>query len=275
MIAKEIALKGSDLRGKMRAIVLVRKDPSKLGRIGVYIPRIMGMITNFSSSSETNKTAKSTDNSNNELILSDLIKTSNYIWAKPAAFCFLTKDQQSGDWRIPPLGAEIFVEFIDSDPQQLYFMPYGPVDIKNPRVLPNDAEAGSPDQELIYQDLENGTIGFDHSDGKSEFFITLKDGQKIKIDRINDNISIETKSSAANISLKGGKISVTASEIAASCKKLEVTASESAVVESNGSLSLVTNDSSVWQPNCMSVCPLTLMSHGGPSAGIVLLKGTK
>jgi hypothetical protein len=38
-------------------------------------------------------------------------------------------------------------------------------------------------------------------------------------------------------------------------------------------VSIVTSDSAIWQPNIVPACPFGF-SHGGPSAGIVLLKGS-
>lgn len=277
MSAKEIVVRGDSLYGKMRAKVLVREDPKGLGRVGVYIPRIMGIIADANESKEKLSTTPSSTSldDNNKLDSSSSVTETNYVWANRISYDFLTNTESCGEWRIPPVGAQIFVEFIDGDPQQLYYFPFGPCDLQNAKKLQNSAKDGSPDQELVYLSLTGDSIGFDHSDSKDEVFITMKNGEQIKIDSVNDEVTVLTKDSGCKVSMKEKIIKVTADTLNAEVKEANIKASSKVVVESSGDLVLSSPDSKTWQPNCLPNCLLTGGPHGGKGAGITMLKGAK
>jgi len=240
---------GANLNGIMEGTVLDRDDPDKQGRVGVFIPRVMGLIPNSASKSvDMMSITPTTDRDDiNSVSGTATIKGVNYLWAKRAN----RTGENFGEWVIPPVGASVFVFFLDDDPTQLYYLPFGPGDRNK---LPSKAK--SPDDVVIQETINKSKIGF--TGGKDEeFYVELPDGSGIKITPKNKEIVLMTKDSKAKISMKNNAIKIIADNV---------------TLQGND-VTFKTPDGVLWKPNIVPNCPLGGFPHGGPAGGIQHLKG--
>lgn len=259
---------GNDLTGKMKATVIKIDDPDKRGRIGVYIPRVMQLIDNFNNENTEKETSVSLDSKytkDNSINGSTTIDSVNYLWAKPFRYGWFTKTNDGGDWRIPPLGATVIVEFIDGNPRDLYYMPFSPYD--NDEGLDADPYnkdlTGSTELEVLLKSLKGSIIGFDSTDDNNKFFLCTTSGVKIIIDD-KEKISISTKTQEDAVVIEKDTILVTA-------EKATVIASDT-TIEGSNTLTIKSPDGARWFPNAITVCPITNIPHGGVGAGLTKLK---
>ena len=254
MSLADILKPGVSLDGLMEGVVLNRNDPKKEGRVGVFISRVMGLMANSSSEEKSKLITPSTNkiDDNNSISGTANINGINYLWAKRAT----RNGDNYGEWLIPPVGSSVFVFFLDNDPTQLYYLPFGPGDRSKRTVDINNA--------IIHETAGGSKIGFrfkekDKEYSEDQFYVELPDGSGIQIDSKEGTIEVMTKSAAAKISMKSdGAINITGD-------KLTVGANEIIIQTPVGAV--------LWQPNIVGMCPLGGFPHGGKQAGISDLKG--
>jgi hypothetical protein len=105
---------------------------------------------------------------------------------------------------------------------------------------------------IVIKDTKGNTTTWDDSGINTED----KNGNKIIKD--SSGIKIEDKA-GQNVEMASGGITVhSTTKITINCP---------------AGISIVTSDSTVWQPNIVPVCPFGF-PHGGPGAGIAVLKGS-
>jgi phage baseplate assembly protein gpV len=241
---------GANLHGLMEGIVLDRDDPKKEGRVGVFISRVMGLIPNSSSKEPgqliTSSTSK--DDDSNAVSGQAALSSINYLWAKRA-----NRNGKSnfGEWIIPTVGSSVFVFFLDGDPTQLYYLPFGPGDRNS-----KPSKAANVNEVVLHQTLSGSKIGFSNG-GKDKFYVELPDGSGIIISPKEQTVEIMTKDSAAKVAMKEGKIDIKA---------------ESVTIAANDII-LKTPDGALWMPNIVPNCPLGGFPHGGQQAGLTHIKG--
>ena len=240
---------GANLCGVMEGTVLDREDPNNQGRVGVFIPRVMGLIPNSATKSTDmlQVTPTSERDDINSVAGVATIKGINYLWAKRAS----RTGENFGEWTIPPVGAVVFVFFLDGDPTQLYYLPFGPGDRNK---IPSKAK--NPDDVVIQETIHGSKIGFTGGD-EEEFYIELPDGSGIKIVPKDQEILMMTKDSSAKVSMKNDTITVIATN----------------VILEGTDITLKTVDGMLWKPNIVPNCPLGGFPHGGPAGGINHIKG--
>ena len=289
-----LILGGHDLNGKMKAIVLTNDDPKKLGRVGVYIPRVMALIPN---SNEKEEGKDSVSGSVPDKFASDMdVKGSNtlqyvnYIWAKPFMYGYYKDGVSGGEWKIPPVGAKVIVEFIDSDPQQLYYMPFAPYDEEGGFEFdPYETDGtGTVSIEVLYKSLNRNIILFDSTEDKDIFVIKMKSGMTFQMDAKNNTIELYTNDKETNVKIDNANVAVTtkSGDVTVNTEGGSVTTNTSSgaisaisdtgditLKTSTGKIHLGTCDSLLWAPNIMTNCPLLTVPHGGISAGINNLDG--
>lgn len=262
---------GCDLNGFMVGKILTRDDQTKRGRVGVYIPRVMNLISNSNEQKEDSITSKDTSSNddNNELSGTVTLKSVNFLWAKRATDRYKHDKTSLGRWVVPPIGASVFVFFLDGRPDQLYYLPFGPDDGIT------DTSEGNPDLEIIHESIKGGSIAFDSTEDVEKFYIQLSEGQGIEIDIKDNKIFMHNKENAATVELKEKEINVKADTINVEGTDVTVKGSSSVTIDaSTGKITLKTPDSALWQPNILPQCPLAGIPHGGKGGGIQNLGGS-
>lgn len=283
-----------DLNGKMKAIVLTNEDPKNLGRIGVYIPRVMGLIPNASEKEESkdsiDKEVESKYKKDMDITGKKMLDSVNYILARPFMYGYNKDGVSGGEWKIPPVGARVIVEFIDANPQELYYYPFAPYDEEvGFEFDPYETEGtGTVSIEVLYKSLKRNIVLFDSTDDKDIFVIKMKSGMTFQMDAKNnvielytnddetnvriDNaeVTVTTKNGNVNVNTDGGSITTNTSSgaISAISDSGDIT-----LKTSTGKIHLGTCDSLLWAPNIMTNCPLLTVPHGGIAAGINNLDG--
>ena len=263
------------LYGKMKAKVLLNSDPSKKGRIGVFIPRVMGIIGNSNEKTEETEmpNSDSKNDSNNAVSSKSPLTKVNYIWAKPAQYTLYGGSFVSGEFKVPPVGSKVFVEFIDGNPEDLYYLPYGPADQTDGLdFAPYAASKGSEYVEIILKSLAGSITGFDSTSGTDKFFLIMKDGAQITVDGKENAILISTKDSAAKINCSGSAINITCDNANVKGKNVTVSSDSNTIID-GGTVEIKTPDGLLWQPNVFTNCLIAGVPHGGAGAGISCLKG--
>jgi hypothetical protein len=245
---------GVNLHGLMEGVVLNRNDPKKEGRVGVFISRVMGLIPNSSEEEDSILIVdkeSSKDDDANAVSGTAIVNGVNYLWAKRASRC----GKDFGEWIIPRVGTSVFVFFLDGDPTQLYYLPFGPGDrCKRSKDI---------DDAVIHETPGGSKIGFSFTSVKDvylddTFYVELPDGSGIKIDSKNGTIDVMTKSSAAKIEMKkDGAINIIGDKLAISGNEIVLNTPKGAIL---------------WKPNIVPNCPLGGFIHGGEPA-ISDLKG--
>ena len=242
---------GVNLDGVMEGVVLNREDPKNEGRVGVFISRVMGLIAN-SSKEEKSKliTADTKKNDDNNAISGTaVISGVNYLWAKRAS----RTGDKFGEWIIPPVGTSVFVFFLDGDPTQLYYLPFGPGD--------RSKMTSSVDNAIIHQTVGGSKIGFNfENDKKDKFYVELPDGSGIIIDTNEKSVTVMTSGNAAKIELKDSEIKVVGDKVTVAGKEIYLNTPVGA---------------QLWKPNIVPKCPLGDFPHGGEAGGVMDLKGGK
>lgn len=276
----------SNLSGQMRAKVLTTEDPMNIGRIGVFIPRIMPLINNSETKEEGSETPKSLKDEYLKLDQIDskkALEVKNFLWARPMRRWYKTSETSGGEFIVPPEGSIVIVEFIDSNPQDLFYMPYSPVDSDDPVMVESYSEdPAAVTLELLMKSLKGGAVGFDSAEGKNLFFVKMSNGSSVEIDAETNSLKLNTAEAAAEIKLtekdidisSNDNIRIKSKEVNVEAESVTVDASKECVV-SGKSVTIETADAVIanWCPNILPQCPILMIPHGGSAAGIVNLKG--
>ena len=298
---KEVIDTPVDFSGILQGIVIKRDDPKKEGRVGVYIPKLMFNLEEINLDEELSINESSTLNENNSASTNKIsgivsLETVNYYWARPLVKFVRDskKGNRSGEIDVPQLGEKIPLIFIDEDPQKCYYMNSSiTLDGDNLPIKNLEGSESSKSDEIkrpnikVFFEAPNGNIiGMDYNEevnsfvikfegkhkfimidnpDKSEIRIEDKNGNKIVIDSLTDNITINAKK---NVILNNqGNIDINSKGNSSIISEGNVT------VEAAGTLSLKTADSATWLPNMIPNCLFTGAPHGGPAGGISNLKG--
>ena len=240
---------GVNLDGVMEGIVLNREDPTGKGRVGVFISRVMGLIANSSKEEKSKLITKDTskNDDNNSISGTATISGINYLWAKRAS----RTGDEFGEWIIPPVGTSVFVFFLDGDPTQLYYLPFGPGD--------KSKMASSFNDNILHRTTNGSKIGFNFDDDKKDkFYVELSDGSGIVVDVNEKTVTVMTAKKAAKIELKDGEIKVVGDKVTVAGNEVYIKTPVGA---------------QLWQPNIVPNCPLGGFPHGGTAGGVTDLKG--
>ena len=283
-----------DLNGKMKAIVLTNEDPKNLGRIGVYIPRVMGLIPNSSEAETSNdlikKEVESKYAKDMDITGKKSLENVNYILARPFIYGYNKDGVSGGEWKIPPVGARVIVEFIDANPQELYYYPFAPYDEEvGFEFDPYETDCtGTVSIEVLYKSLKRNIVLFDSTDDKDIFVIKMKSGMTFQMDAKNNIIELYTNDDETNVKIDNAEVTVTTKNgnVNVNTDGGSVTTNTSSgaisAISDSGDITLKTGtgkihlgtcDSLLWAPNIMTNCPLLTVPHGGIAAGINNLDG--
>jgi len=278
-----------DLNGKMKAIVLTNEDPKNLGRVGVYIPRVMALVAD---SSEMKKSKDSINREVESKYTKDMNITGkkqldyvNFIWARPFMYGYNKDGISGGEWKIPPVGAKVIVEFIDADPQELYYFPFAPYDeAAGFEFDPYQTEGtGTVSIEVLYKSLKRNIVLFDSTDDKDIFVIKMKSGMTFQMDAKNNIMEFYTNESETHVTVNSGDVVIenkgnttinTKGNVSVTAEgdlKAEVTGNSEIHSESGnidvgtdtGNITFKTMDAVKWQPNCLGQCLFANVPHGG------------
>jgi len=279
-----LILGSHDLNGKMKAIVLSNEDPKNLGRVGVYIPRVMGLIPNGTSAEEDTdiieKSIESKYTEDMDLKGKGSLDKVNFIWARPFMYGYNNDGVSGGEWKIPPVGARVIVEFIDANPQELYYFPFAPYDEDTGFEFdPYETEGtGTVSIEVLYKSLKRNIVLFDSTDDKDIFVIKMKSGMTFQLDAKNNTIEFYTNDKETHITVDGGDVTVenkgntvvnTKGNVDINAEgNINAVASGNATVKGKSvevigttDITLKSPDGSLWHPNSMTVCPFINVTH--------------
>jgi len=104
---------------------------------------------------------------------------------------------------------------------------------------------------------------------QSDIKLTSKSGAEVSFDK---DFSLTVKG-AVKMSVKGDvEIAAKGNATVKADGDVQVEAGGQCTVKSASGLTLASGDASAWQPNIVPTCPFG-MPHGGPSGGVVMLKG--
>ena len=230
--------------GIKRAKVITVEDPLKKGRIGVFIPSVMSVMStgiDKEESTEFSTPIKVDHSLNNTVNLP--IKSANYVWAKPSHR--YNKDN-SGDFIVPTEGSIVFVIYEDDDPQKLYYLPFGPDDDDNIDI----SKSGSSNTS---DKAKRNNIIVLHTTNK---------GSTIAMDANDETIYIKTAKGSKLVLKDDGSIELTSTEITLKSDIISLEASDKIEVNAGGS--------TPWLPNSVAVCPFAGFKH---DLGITTLSG--
>lgn len=249
---------GFDLSGFFEGTVVENVDPDNEGKIGIVIPRLVPFK---GSSTEKDDSVESLIPNTNKESVSNLgtpgsmVKSSNWIWAERAANRYHTDKGASGNFIIPPIGAKVFVIFVNQDIRRPYYLPFGPAVDGSSKLVSSQQLTEQTD--VIHETLEGDVIEFDNE--KKVLYVKMKDSCGVILDREKNTVTVHSKDNAAQIILEEKNINVKASLI---------------TIEATQKLTLKTMKSAIWQPNIIQVCPFSGLPHGGMNAGLDDLVGS-
>jgi len=167
-----VSTSSASFNGKYRGKVTDNSDPQKKGRIKIKVPAVLG---------------------DKELG-----------WALA---CTPYGGPSKGFFFIPPVGANVWVEFEDGDPEApiwtgCFWNPDDPSDSP-----PGD---GTPDSKMIKTDI--ATITIKDTQGQGSITIETSDGMKLVMDvsgiELNNNGSMTIKLTQASVSVNDGALEV-------------------------------------------------------------------
>lgn len=181
--------------------------------------------------------------------------------------------------RVPRVGDRVMLMFVAGRPSQAIYLGQARWLDESP---PSTYEG--PDTVVLYEDPDGGlSVVFDVASG----MLNIKDGHGTSI--VIDSAGVTMETSVIDISVSGdisissgGDVTVDvdgdvlldaggdADMIATGTATLK---GANAVVEGSLFVTLKSGDAAIWMPNVLPVDPLTGMPHGGPTAGIIKLKG--
>jgi len=268
-----------DLSGFFEGIVVVNEDPESKGRVGVAIKKLMPFAGTYKKKDEKQETVAPNSNkdSNNNLSGTQNALTSvNYLWCNRASNRFEQNDEttnkkaQTGSFIIPPVGATVFVIFLNRDIRCPYYLPFGPSVEGNEKLI-NGSGDGDINTDLIHQTVNKDIVGFDNA--TKEFYIQMSDKSGLTINADKKTILIHTAKSAAKVELDDDEINITADTVNVKAKDILVQSESSITFDSKGTISIKTTDSAAWAPNIIQMCPIGNFMHGGSAAAINNLKG--
>ena len=186
----------------LSAIVVRTDDPLKEGRIAVNIP-ILSMDGSYKPEEIVlNSNSKKVKINNAEESLSSKLDSSNYLWARPTNYVdsnenVLNITKNAGTYKIPKIGSNIMVFFLNNDPQQLYYMPFTLTvkgeTISGTNILDKeswDSEKDKPNIQAI--EFTNEDI-IEHNDKKSYFRLAKTSGYEIIVIESSDRKEIMMK----------------------------------------------------------------------------------
>ena len=266
-----------DFSGFFEGTVVTNDDPKKQGRVGVAIKRLMpfaGSYTKIVENRETVVKNNNKDSNDNISGTSQGLKATNFIWCNRASNRFEYHDEEAnkraetGSFIVPPVGAVVFVIFLNEDIRYPYYLPFGPA-VEGSSTLKNSTIEGDTGVDLMHETINGDTIGFENDN--QQFFLQMSDKSGVLVDAKEKKIVINTAEDAAVISLDNDKIQIIANEVNVQASKVNVTADETYL--DSKVISLKSNDSQKWAPNIITNCPLGGFVHGGIPAGIKDLKG--
>ena len=254
----KILQSGFDLSGFFEGRVVENVDPDNEGKIGVVIPRL---IPFKGSAIEKDDTEESIIANNNDESVTNLgspsrtLKCSNWIWAERAANRYHTDQGASGNFIIPPIGAKVFVIFVNQDIRRPYYLPFGPAVDGSSKLVSEQQLTEKTD--VIHETLEGDVIEFDNE--KKVLYIKMKDGCGVVLDREKNTVTVHSKENAAQIVLEEKNINVKANLI---------------TINADQKITLKTKKSSMWQPNIVKICPFSGLPHGGIGGGLDDIAGS-
>jgi len=268
-----------DLSGFFEGLVVKNNDPKKMGRVGVAIKKLMPFAGTYKKEILKPETAvpnSNKDSNNNITGNSPMVQSVNYLWCNRASNRFEQCDQltnrkaETGSFIIPPIGASVFVIFLNNDIQTPYYLPFGPSVEGNEKLINGNGD-GDIDTDLIHQTANKDVLGFNNK--KEEFYVKMSDNSGVLVSVKNKEIIINTAKDSAKIDLKDDTINITCETANIKATNVKVEASSNIVLDSKGTISIKTPDSATWSPNIIKMCPIGNFMHGGEAAGIMNLKG--
>jgi hypothetical protein len=235
-----------NLNGFLTGTVMINDDPKKEGRIGVWIPKLMGNISkNGQPKMDKESFTNNMQANENNINPNSPISNSNYWWVRPTNMVDVAKQTEQykengdkvesynletvqssqGSYRVPRLGQEIIVIFLDGDPQKGYYLPLTPTTTQevidalhiynkdnwndlskkknievireywNGNIIAVDTNPETNTLTITFDDGE-GSKGhefrIEYNDNVSQIEITTKEGHNFLIDDYHKNIKINT-----------------------------------------------------------------------------------
>lgn len=269
-----------DLSGFFEGIVVKNDDPKKQGRVGVSIKKLMPFTGTYKKENTNQETVipnLNKDSNNNLAGTKMALESVNYIWCNRASNRFEYADEttnkkaETGSFIIPPIGAYVFVIFLNNDIKTPYYLPFGPAVEGNEKLI-NGSGDGDINTDLIHQTINQDIVGFNND--KQEFYVQMSDKSGLLVNVKDKHILINTASESAKIDLKDDKITVVANTVKVQASDVTVEANSSITFDSKGTITIKTPDSTTWAPNIIQMCPIGNFMHGGTPAGITMLKGS-
>ena len=269
-----------DLSGFFEGIVVKTDDPNKQGRVGVSIKRLMpftGTYKKENSNQETVVSNMNKDSNNNIAGTKPMIESVNYLWCNRASNRFeydnetTNEKAETGSFIIPPIGAHVFVIFLNNDIRTPYYLPFGPAVEGNEKLI-NGSGDGDTNTDLIHQTINQDIVGFNNE--KQEFYVQMSDKSGLLVNVKDKHILINTENQSAKVDLTDDKILIVADKANVQASDVTVEASSSITFDSKGTITIKTMDSATWSPNIIQMCPIGNFMHGGIPAGINNLKGS-
>lgn len=165
---------------------------------------------------------------------------------------------EKGSFVVPPIGALVNVRFDGND---LYMPRYTSKVVLSPDKMVSNPLGDYPDT-MVFFETDNGDyFKINRKTGETNY--NHRSGVKISISKSGD---VEI----SNTNAEGGQIAITSSG------DLSLQSKGDILLNARGNVKLVTPlGSETWTPNCIKMCPFTMLPHGGALGGIIGLKGSK
>lgn len=163
-----------------------------------------------------------------------------------------------GSFVVPPVGALVNVRFNGND----FNLPrYTSKVVASPDKMVSNPLGDYPDTMVFFETDSGDYFKINRKTGETNF--NHRSGVKISISKSGD---VEI----SNTNTDGGEIAITSSG------NLSLQSKGDILLNARGNVKLVTPmGSEAWTPNCLKMCPFTMLPHGGPLGGIIGLKGSK
>jgi len=207
-----------NLSGIMEAQVVKNDDPTGEGRIGVFIPKLM-FENDYDEDPwedknkveiklDVGKLYKNILNFQKDFdgsgTLGDLkFKKINFIWVRPTSFfnAFTSgkgNEYNTGSYRVPRVGAPVFIFFLDEDPQKGYYLPISPTKNGDELTFPETPKNKNPFVDIFdkkKKDVKKWTDDTWYKDDKKkryniDIIRSYFSGMRIEANNENHSISI-------------------------------------------------------------------------------------
>lgn len=205
------------INGNFFSGIVVRvDDPLLEGRVAVNIPSLSLIASHVKEEIKLSGTGQGFTINDSTSITSKL-ESSNYLWARPTNFVEANENSMNltnngGKYKVPKIGTNIVLFFMDNDPQKLYYMDAtltvkGEL-VSGKNIKDTDTWASATDKHLIQmyeftnEDIleHNDKLGYLRfaktagyeaiivdNDKEKEFKVKTPSGHMIKLDEKNNN----------------------------------------------------------------------------------------